>query len=141
MNNTRNARPKSLGDVEQRVMDYVWTHGPVTSESCRQALEDSWPMKESTVRTILRRLEDKGYVTHTTEGRTYIYSAAERPTSVATRAVQHLIDRFWGGSAEALVAGLVDHAVLTPKQLERLTKQIADAKAAKGPKPAKEKTR
>lgn len=125
-------RPKPLGNVEQRVMDYVWKHGPVTAEACRQALEKAWPMKESTVRTILRRLEDKGYVTHTTEGRTYIYAAAERPASVATRAVQHLIDRFWGGSAEALVAGLVDHAVLTPKQLERLSKQIAEAKAAKG---------
>ena len=138
MTNSSN-RPKPLGDVEQRVMDHVWTKGPVTAEDCRLALADSWPMKESTVRTILRRLEDKGYVTHTTEGRTYIYSAAERPSSVATRAVKHLIDRFWGGSAEALVAGLVDHSVLTPKQLERLTKQIAEAKATKGAKSAREK--
>ena len=130
MTNTSNNRPKPLGSVEQRVMDYVWSEGPVTAEACRQALADEWPMKESTVRTVLRRLEEKGYVTHTTEGRTYVYAAAERPASVATRAVQHLIDRFWGGSAEALVAGLVDHAVLTPKQLERLTRQIADAKAA-----------
>jgi enoyl-CoA hydratase/carnithine racemase len=45
------------------------------------------------------------------------------------------------GSAEALVAGLVDHAVLTPKQLERLTRQIAEAKAAKGPKAGQEKKR
>lgn len=127
-------RPKPLGDVEQRVMDHVWANGPVTADACRQALAGVWPMKESTVRTVLRRLEIKGYVSHTTEGRTYIYSAAEQPASVATRAVQHLIDRFWGGSAEALVAGLVDHAVITPKQLERLTKQIADAKAAKGSK-------
>jgi predicted transcriptional regulator len=134
-------RPKPLGNVEQRVMDYVWKQGPVTADACRQALEASWPMKESTVRTILRRLEDKGYVTHTTEGRTYVYAAAERPASVATRAVQHLIDRFWGGSAEALVAGLVDHAVLTPKQLERLTRQIAEAKAVKGPKGLQGKTR
>jgi predicted transcriptional regulator len=132
MKNVQALRPKPLGGVEQRVMDYVWATGSVTADACRQALADVWPMKESTVRTVLRRLEDKGYVTHTTEGRTYIYAAAERPASVATRAVQHLIDRFWGGSAEALVAGLVDHAVITPKQLERLTKQIADARAAKG---------
>ena len=127
MNNTP-ARPRSLGYVEQRVMDHVWSHGPVTADACRQALAGEWPMKESTVRTVLRRLEDKGYVTHTTEGRTYVYRAAERPASVATRAVQHLIDRFWGGSAEALVAGLVDHAVLSPKQLERLTRRISQAR-------------
>ena len=143
MTNTQQKRPKPLGDVEQRVMDHIWTQGPVTADACRQALADVWPMKESTVRTVLRRLEDKGYVTHTTEGRTYVYAAAERPASVATRAVQHLIDRFCGGSAEALVAGLVDYAVLTPKQLERLTRQVADAKAAKGSSkgPSKAKTR
>ncbi len=134
MTNTQNRQPKPLGNVEQRVMDYVWTQTSVTADACRMALAGIWPMKESTMRTVLRRLEDKGYVTHSTEGRTYVYAAAERPASVATRAVQHLIDRFWGGSAEALVAGLVDHAVLTPKQLERLTRQIADAKATKGKK-------
>jgi len=128
------AHPRPLGNVEQRVMDHVWSHGPVTADACRQALAAAWPMKESTVRTVLRRLEAKGYVTHSTEGRTYIYRAAERPASVATRAVQHLIDRFWGGSAEALVAGLVDHAVLSPKQLERLTRRISDAKAQPGEK-------
>lgn len=115
-------------------MDHVWSNGPVTADACRQALASAWPMKESTVRTVLRRLEAKGYVTHTTEGRTYVYRAAERPASVATRAVQHLIDRFWGGSAEALVAGLVDHAVLSPKQLERLTRRISEAKAQPGEK-------
>jgi predicted transcriptional regulator len=113
-------------------MDYVWAHGPVTAEGCRLALAEDWPMKESTVRTVFRRLEAKHYVTHTTEGRTYVYRAAERPASVATRSVQHLIDRFFGGSAEALVAGLVDHAVLTPGQLERLTRRISDAKKKSG---------
>ncbi|HQX82649.1 MAG TPA: BlaI/MecI/CopY family transcriptional regulator [Vicinamibacterales bacterium] len=131
--NTR-TQPRPLGNVEQRVMDHVWSNGPVTADACRQALASVWPMKESTVRTVLRRLEAKGYVTHTTEGRTYVYRAAERPASVATRAVQHLIDRFWGGSAEALVAGLVDHAVLSPKQLERLTRRISEAKAQPGEK-------
>lgn len=77
------------------------------------------------MRTVLRRLEDKGYVAHTLDGRTYIYTATEPPSTVATRTVKHLIDRFWGGSAEELVIGLVDHAVLSPKQLERLAKRIA----------------
>jgi BlaI family penicillinase repressor len=118
-------RPRNLGKAEQAVMDCVWTKGPLSAEECRQALRQSWPMKESTMRTVLRRLEAKGYVTHTIEGRTYIYAAAEPPGTVATRTVKHLIDRFWGGSAEELVIGLVDHAVLSPKQLERLAKRIA----------------
>jgi BlaI family transcriptional regulator, penicillinase repressor len=112
-------------------MDHVWTHAPVTAEACRGALRTSWPMKESTVRTVLRRLEQKGYVTHTTEGRTFIYRAAEPSLKVAMRAVKHLIDRFCAGSAEALVLGMVDQSVLSSAQLERLAKKIAQQKAKK----------
>ena len=105
-------------------MDHVWAAGPVTAEACRDALRDRWPMKESTMRTVLKRLEDKGYVTHTTQGRTYIYEAAETSSSVAARAVRQLIDRFCGGSAEALLVGMVRNDVLSAVQLERLTKKI-----------------
>jgi len=65
------------------------------------------------MRTVLTRLEDKGYVTHVTEGRTYIYRAAEAPAAVATRAVKHIIDRLCGGSAETLVLGMVNNAMLS----------------------------
>ena len=109
-------------------MDYVWQRGPASAEQCRDGLRQSWPMKESTMRTVLRRLEAKGYVTHEVDGRTYVYRAAEAPMTVTSRMVKHLIDRFCGGSAEALVLGLVDNAVLTPQDLRRLLKQIADRK-------------
>jgi len=110
-------------------MDYVWTNGPCTSEACREALASTRPMKESTVRTVLRRIEEKGYVTHTVEGRTFIYRAAELRENVAVRAVKHIIDRFCGGSAEALVLGMVDNQVLDGKQLEILARKVAQVKA------------
>ena len=65
------------------------------------------------MRTVLRRLEAKGYVTHSVDGRTFLYRAVHPPVSVATRAVRQLIDRFCGGSAEALVVGLVNDDVLS----------------------------
>jgi predicted transcriptional regulator len=65
-------RPKGLGEVEQMVMDYVWTRGPCSAESCREALVATRPMKDSTVRTVLRRLEEKGFVSHEIQGRTFI---------------------------------------------------------------------
>jgi len=117
-------RPKNLGEVEQAVMDYVWTHGPCTSEACREALTEERPMKESTIRTVLRRLEEKGYVAHETSGRTFIYRAAEARQNVAARAVKSIIDRFCGGSAEQLVIGMVDNEVIDRKVLERLTRKI-----------------
>jgi predicted transcriptional regulator len=106
-------------------MDYVWSRGRASADECRDALKSSWPMKESTMRTVLTRLEEKGYLTHTTEGRTYIYAPAEGPTAVATRAVRQIIDRLCGGSAETLVLGMVADDVLSPAQLETLARRIA----------------
>jgi predicted transcriptional regulator len=111
-------------------MDYIWSHGPSTSESCREALASSRPMKDSTIRTVLRRLEEKGYLTHATEGRTFIYKASDARQNVAVRAVKGIIDRFCGGSAEQLLLGMVDNAVLDSKQLERLTRKIAERATA-----------
>ncbi|MGC1911904.1 MAG: BlaI/MecI/CopY family transcriptional regulator [Candidatus Acidiferrales bacterium] len=124
MTNTKHARPRPLGQLEQAVMDFVWSHSPTTAEACREALADSWPMKDSTVRTVLRRLELKGYVAHVVEGRTFIYRPAERRENVAARAVKHIIDRFCGGSAEQLLLGMVDSQVLDRREIERIAAKI-----------------
>jgi BlaI family transcriptional regulator, penicillinase repressor len=129
-------RPKGLGEIEQLVMDFVWAQGPCSAESCREALAGSRPMKESTVRTILRRLEEKGFLAHAVEGRTYIYRALQARQNVAARAVKNIIDRFCGGSAEELLVGMVRNSVIRREQLEKLARRIAretaDEKAAPG---------
>ena len=135
MTNRRLIRLKNLGEVEQVVMDHVWSHGPVTAERCREALASSRPMRDSTIRTVLRRLEEKGYVTHDVEGRTFIYRASDARQNVAIRAVKGIIDRFCGGSAEELVLGMVDNAVLDRKQLERLARRIAYNESRSARKP------
>jgi len=131
MTNTKSTRLKSLGEVEQRVMDFIWAHGPCTAETCREGLATSAPMKDSTIRTVLRRLEQKGYVTHQIEGRTFVYKALDARQNVAVRAVKNIIDRFCGGSAEQLVLGMVDNAVLDRKQLEHLARKIAERREEK----------
>jgi BlaI family penicillinase repressor len=115
-------------------MDYIWRHAPVTAESCREGLASSRPMKDSTIRTVLRRLEEKGYLTHEIDGRTFVYRPADARQSVAIRAVRGIIDRFCGGSAEELVLGMVDNAVLDRKQLERLARKIAESEKKKSEK-------
>jgi len=115
-----------LGDLEREVMQLVWRHGPVTAEAVREKV--SKPLKESTIRTVLRRLEDKGYVTHTVEGRTFHFRAAEKRGTVAARAVQQIMDWFTGGSLEEVLVGLVDNKNLDPKQLQALSEKIAKAK-------------
>jgi BlaI family transcriptional regulator, penicillinase repressor len=131
MNNRQRQRPKNLGNVEQVVMDYLWEHSPCTAEACREALVATQPMKDSTMRTVLRRLEEKGYVAHETQGRTYIYRAIEPRENVAVRAVKNIIDRFCGGSAEELLLGMVDNEVVDRKQLERIARKIAQRKEGK----------
>ncbi|HXI08268.1 MAG: BlaI/MecI/CopY family transcriptional regulator [Bradyrhizobium sp.] len=115
-----------LGDLEREVMQLVWAHGPVTAEAVREKL--SRPLKESTVRTVLRRLEEKGYTTHTVDGRTFVYRAAEERGRVAARAVQRIVDWFCNGSVEEVLVGMVDHAMLDQKQLRALADQVARAK-------------
>ena len=115
-----------LGDLEREVMQLVWAHGPVTAEAVREKL--SRPLKESTVRTVLRRLEEKGYTTHTVDGRTYVYQAAEERGRVAAKAVQRIVDWFCNGSVEEVLVGMVDRAMLDQKQLRTLADQVARAK-------------
>jgi BlaI family transcriptional regulator, penicillinase repressor len=131
MTNTKHTRLTSLGEVEQAVMDYIWSHAPVTAESCREALAATRPMKDSTIRTVLRRLEEKGYLSHEVDGRTFIYRPSDAKQNVAVRAVKSIIDRFCGGSAEELVLGMVDNSVLDRKQLERLARRIAESESAR----------
>ncbi len=116
-------------------MDYLWSHGPSTAEACREALASSRPMKDSTIRTVLRRLETKGYLTHEVDGRTFVYKPCDKPQNVAVRAVKNIIDRFCGGSAEELVLGMVDNDVIDRKQLERLARRIAEETATGKPRP------
>jgi|ERR1700733_2543202 BlaI family penicillinase repressor len=131
MNSKKKKNLKSLGQLEQLVMDYVWSTGSVTAEACRESLAGKWAMKDSTVRTVLRRLEEKGYVTHEVDGRTYVYKAVDARQNVAARAVKQIIDRFCGGSVEQLLVGMVDNDVLDRRQLEMLARRIAERKEGK----------
>ncbi|WP_409192404.1 BlaI/MecI/CopY family transcriptional regulator [Bradyrhizobium sp. RDM4] len=125
-------RLPDLGDLEHEVMQLVWAHGPVTAEVVRERL--SRPLKESTVRTVLRRLEEKGYANHTVDGRTYVYHAAEPRAQVAAKAVQRIVDWFCNGSMEEVLVGMVDNAMLDQQQLRTLADQVAKAKKARGVK-------
>jgi BlaI family transcriptional regulator, penicillinase repressor len=117
-------RSKRLSELETLVMNFIWSHGPATSEQVREGLSTQHAMKDATARTILRRLEDKGYVAHAVEGRTYIYHGLERPENIAMHGLRQLLDRFCGGSVEQLLVGMVDQEVITPRELKKLAEKI-----------------
>ena len=107
-------------------MNLVWQQEEITAEEVREKL--SRPLKESTVRTVLRRLEDKGYAKHSVENRTYVYRPAEPRQQVAARAVKRILDWFCEGSVEELLAGMVNSKVVNRKELQALAEKIAKAK-------------
>lgn len=113
-------------------MEVVWENASCTAEGVRVALAGRHPMKESTVRTMLSRLEDKGYVRHVVDGRTNVYSGVDAPQNVAAKAVRQIIDRFCGGSVEQLLVGMVANQVVDGEELQRLAQRIARRKERKG---------
>jgi predicted transcriptional regulator len=79
---------------------------------------------------VLRRLEEKGYVTHILDNRTFLYSPAEPAPMVAGRAVKRILEWFCEGSVEQLLVGMVDSSVLDRKELQRLAERIAAAQSS-----------
>jgi BlaI family penicillinase repressor len=115
-----------LGDLQREVAQVVWANAPVTAETVRERL--SRPLKESTVRTVLRRLEEKGYVTHTVDGRTFVYDAAEPRGRVAAKAVRRIVDWVCNGSIEEVLVGMVDSNMINREQLRMLADRIGRRK-------------
>ena len=107
-----------LGDLEHEIAQLIWTHGAMTASAVRKRLPR--PLKDPTIRTVLRRLEEKGYLTHTNEAGTFMYRAKETREQIAIKAVKRIIDSFCDGSAEQLLVGMVKSAMLKPSQLRAI---------------------
>jgi predicted transcriptional regulator len=117
--------PGELGELERGILLIIWRKGSLTAEQVREELDR--PLKDSTIRTVLRRLEEKGYLSHTVEDRTFVYKPAESRQLVTGRAVKRIVDWFCEGSVEALLVGMVDSKVLGRAELQRLAERIAAA--------------
>jgi predicted transcriptional regulator len=113
-----------LTDLENEVMQAVWGGPPCTVEAVHRIVSRKRNLKETATRTLLRRLEQKGYLVHESDGRAYVYRAVEPARSLAARAVRQIIDRFCRGSVEELVTGMVDAKVLTEFEIEQLEKFV-----------------
>ena len=125
MTSRKESKPRvrpPLTDLENEIMQAIWSQGSLSVEAVHEALSSSRKLKESSVRTMLRRLEHKGYLSHESRNRVYIYSASEPPQSLAARAVRQIIDRFCRGSVEELVTGMVDAKVLSDREMDQLAK-------------------
>lgn len=116
------ARPPSeaLTGREAQVMEALWKLGEATADQVRSALPE--PLHDSTVRTLLRVLESKGYAAHEARGKAFIYRAAIGRGKAQRAALRSVLARFFGGSAEDLVLRLIEDEQITAEQLDELRK-------------------
>ncbi|HXP87211.1 MAG TPA: BlaI/MecI/CopY family transcriptional regulator [Bryobacteraceae bacterium] len=126
------ARKKSpnLTEAELRLMDVLWRTGSATVAEVADALPKQLELAYNTVLTTLRILEDKGYVRHvkSKEGRAFLYRPVVTRETASRSAVRHLLGRFFGNSAEALVLNLLEDEDLSEKERRRIRTLITDAK-------------
>src|SRR3954466_11205141 len=107
-----------LTDREADVMQVLWDHGPSVVSQVKDLLHDE--RAYTTVLTILRTLEQKGYVKHEEEGRVHRYFAAVKEEAARKSALQHLTGKLFKGSTELLFTHLVDDKKLTKEQIQRM---------------------
>lgn len=125
------ARKKSptLTEAELRLMNIIWEKGRATVGEVVKALESEPPLAYSTVLTTLRILEQKGCVSHTQEGRAYVYEPLIDRQQAQRSALQHLISRFFNNSPELLVLNVLEHEELDAQELERLKTMIRESES------------
>ena len=111
-------------------MTIVWDRSEVTATGVGAALDK--PLSNPTIRTLLRRLEEKGYVRHRVRGRSFVYLSRIDESQAAAGAVRKIVQRFFGGSAARLVAGMVDEGLIAPEEVRALSRRLEHSRKARG---------
>ncbi len=123
-------KSESLTEVEQRVMEVLWASGNGTVSEVLGAVKAPKPLAFNTVQTILRILEQKGYVRHTEEGRAFRYHPVVDRSAASRSAVQNVVRRFFGSPGK-LALNLIESERLTPEEMKRIRRLLELAEAGK----------
>jgi predicted transcriptional regulator len=117
-----------LGRRERQIMDIVARKGRVSAADVHAELDD--PPSYSTVRSMLKVLEDKGYVRHEWEGPRHMYAPTAHQSDLKRTALRHLVQTFFGNSTEAAVVAMLgaNEATLSHEELDRLARVIDEAR-------------
>ncbi len=117
-----------LSRRERQIMDILYRRGKASASEVRETMEDA--PGYSAVRAMLRVLEEKGHVRHQEEGLKYVYLPTVARDKAKRSAVKHVLDTFFSGSPEQIVAALLDVSAsrLTREELDRMSEMIEKAK-------------
>jgi predicted transcriptional regulator len=121
-------RPSTaLTDGEARLMAVLWERGPATVGDVQEAVREKHHVSYSTVQTMLRILETKGYVRHEKQGRAFVYRPVVDEKQARRKALRHLVSRMFDNSPSLLVLNVLEDDGISPDELRRLKKMIKDA--------------
>ena len=119
---------RGMSRRERQIMEILYQRGKLSASEVREAMEDA--PSYSAVRALLRVLEDKGHVKHQAEGLRYVYVPVVAREKAKRAAVKHMLDTFFNGSPEQIVAALLDVSspALTSDELDRMADMIEKAR-------------
>ncbi len=113
-----------LGESEMEILHHVWEMGEATVSEVQERILESRKVAYTTVMTIMKNLNDKGFLKYRKQGVTYVYSAAIKPENVQFNLINNLIHKVFKGSPSALVQTLVKGENLSEDELESIKKLI-----------------
>jgi len=116
-----------LTDVESEVMAVLWRLRQASVQDVVTAMNDTRAVTYSTVQTMLRILEAKGYLTHDKVARAFVYRPVVDEGQARRRALRHLVRRLFDGSPSLLVLNILEDEDLKPAEREQLRKLIERA--------------
>jgi len=119
------AEPVRVSEAETKVMGVLWEGSPRSASGVITALAESTGWNHRTIRTLLRRLVEKGAVTVEAKGRAYLYRPALSRERFIRQESRSFLDRVFGGSPLAAVVHLVEEEPLSPQELARLRRLLA----------------
>ncbi len=126
----RTRRLPGLSPAKREIMEIVWERGELSASDVRAILSQTRELARNTARTLLERMEQKGWLKHREDGRTYLYSAAQPRPAAIGQAVLNVVDHVCGGSPEVLLTALLDHRGVTADELARIRAMLDKAKAS-----------
>ncbi len=114
----------TLGDLQHAIMAVLWERGEATTGDVHAALHEARGLAFTTIATMLRKMEDKGVVTHRAEGRQFVYRPTVSEDQVRRSMVGELVDRLFAGDPKALVAHLVSEHEIDAAELGELRRRL-----------------
>ena len=128
-------RPKNnihrLGDLQLRIMKVLWASGEVNVAGVHGAVAGERRLAYTTVATMLRKMEERGLVSHRLEGRSFLYRATVAEEDVSRSMADALLDRLFEGSMAEMVRHLLSTREVSRKELSALERLIAERKKAR----------